>query len=156
METTKNEITPYAKDFFYKLGNYLDTKIYYYGSVQRNDYFQNSSDIDVDIFTDNEASTISKIQHFLNIKKYKIKKFVYKLHLSNKIVYGRKVSYADIENNFFAEISIYSINEKEAVLNEHKLKTTLPFYIEGLLVILKYFYYKFNLYLQYIFLFEPF
>jgi hypothetical protein len=145
METTKNEMTPYAKDFFYKLGNYLDTKIYYYGSIQRNDYFQNSSDIDVDIFTDNEASTISKIQHFLNIKKYKIKKFVYKLNLSNKIVYGRKVSYHDIENNFSAEIYIYSINDKESVLKEHKLKTTLPFYIEVLLIILKYFYYKLGL-----------
>lgn len=142
METTKNEMSLYAKQFFHKLANYLDTKIYYYGSVQRNDYFPNSSDIDIDIFTDNEASTVSKIQHFLNIKKHKIKKFVYKLHLTDKIVYGRKIRYDDEENNFFTEISIYSINEKESVLKEHKYKTNLPFYIEWLLIILKYFYYN--------------
>ena len=39
METTKNKMPPYAKQFFYNLSNYLDTQIYYYGSIQRNDYF---------------------------------------------------------------------------------------------------------------------
>ena len=80
METTRNELPPYAKEFFYKLSNYLDTKIYFYGSVQRPDYFPASSDIDVDIFTDNESSTISKLQYFLGVEKFKFKKFLYKLH----------------------------------------------------------------------------
>ena len=30
METTKNEMNAYSKNFFFKLGNYLDTQIYYY------------------------------------------------------------------------------------------------------------------------------
>ena len=30
METTKNEIPQYAKEYFFKLGNYLDTPIYFY------------------------------------------------------------------------------------------------------------------------------
>ena len=66
METTKNELSPYSKTFFKKLSNYLDTKIYYFGSIQRNDYFPKSSDIDIDIFTDNEKSTILKLQNYLN------------------------------------------------------------------------------------------
>ena len=40
---------PYAKKYFLKLGIYLDTPIYYFGSIQRDDYFPNSSDIDADI-----------------------------------------------------------------------------------------------------------
>ena len=142
MEKTKNEMPPYAKHFFFKLGNYLDTKIYYYGSIQRSDYFPESSDIDVDIFTDNESSIISKLKNFLGVKSYKFKKFVYKLHKSNKIVYGVKVKYQDIEHNFSTEISIYPDKNKEDVLEEHNSKTDLPFYILYMLIVLKFFYYN--------------
>jgi len=142
METTRNELSPYAKNFFYKLSTYLDTKIYFYGSVQRCDYFPLSSDIDVDIFTDNESSTITKLQIFLGVEKYKFEKFLYKLHKTNKIVYGKKIKYEDKENNFSTEISIYSENEKTNVLEEHNSKTNLPFYISFMLMFLKYFYYN--------------
>lgn len=142
METTKNEMNAYSKNFFYKLGNYLDTKIYYYGSIQRNDYFPGKSDIDVDLFTNNVSSIIIKIQNLLGIEKYKFQKFVYKLHKTKKLVYGHKVSYKDPDNNFFTEISIYDEKDKEAVLIEHNSKAVLPFYVSWFLIILKMFYYN--------------
>lgn len=142
METTKNQMSPYAKNFFHKLKNYLDTNIYYFGSIQRNDYFQNYSDIDVDIFTDNEHSIISKLQNFLGVNRYEFKKFVYKLHIANKVVYGYKIAYKEPINNFFIEISIYNENDKKYVLNEHNSKVILPFYISFFLIILKTFYYQ--------------
>ena len=76
METTKNNISPYAVYFFNHLSNYLDTKLYFFGSVQRADYFPNSSDIDVDIFSENVSSTLSKMQHFLHVRIYKFKKLI--------------------------------------------------------------------------------
>ena len=142
METTKNEMSQYAKEFFLKLGNYLDTQIYYFGSIQRDDYFPKSSDIDVDLFTDNESSIMIKLQNFLGVKKDKLKKFVYKLHKTQKIVYGHKVKYEDPENNFFTEISIYNKKNKDDVLLEHNSKAILPIYVTVLLIILKFFYYK--------------
>jgi hypothetical protein len=33
METTKNKLTSEQMKFFKKLSNYLDTKLYYYGSI---------------------------------------------------------------------------------------------------------------------------
>ena len=142
METTKNEMTAYSKNFFNKLGNYLGIKIYYYGSIQRNDYFPGKSDIDVDLFTDNVSSVIIKLQNFLGVEKYKFKKFVYKLHKTKKLVYGHKVKYEDPDNNFFTEIAIYDEKDKEAVLIEHNSKAILPFYVSWLLIILKTFYYS--------------
>ena len=142
METTKNEMTTYAKNFFHRLRNYLDTKIYFYGSIQRNDYFPKSSDIDVDIFSNNISSTISKLQNLLGIKKCDFKNFVYKLHKTNKLAYGKKVQYEVPEENFSTEISIYEQKFKEDILNEHNSKTNLPFYVTILLVILKTFYYN--------------
>jgi len=142
METTKNEMPEYAKNFFHRLSNYLDTKIYYYGSVQRGDYFPNSSDIDVDIFTDNDSSTISKLKNFLDVEKIQFNKFIYKLHKSDKLVHGYKVQYNDSLNNFSTEISIYNEKYKENVLIEHNAKTNIPFYATYFLILLKVLYYN--------------
>jgi len=142
METTKNEMPSYAKVFFYKLSKYLDNKFYFYGSIQRNDYFPNSSDIDADLFTDNEQSTILKLQNFLGVKKYQFRRFVYKLHKTNKLVRGHKIKYKDEGNNFITEISIYNEKNKDDVLIEHNSKSSFPFYISFFLIILKTFYYK--------------
>lgn len=142
METTKNEMPPYARAFFNKLSNYLDNKFYFFGSIQRSDYFPKSSDIDTDLFTDNESSTILKLQNFLGVKKYEFRRFVYKLHKTNKLVRGHKVKYLDPDNHFTAEISIYNEKDKEDVLIEHNSKMVLPFYISFLLIILKTLYYN--------------
>ena len=45
MDYLQHDIPDYKKQFFNRLSEYLDTKIYYYGSVQRYDNF-NESDID--------------------------------------------------------------------------------------------------------------
>jgi hypothetical protein len=142
METTKNVMPPYATKFFNKLSQYLDNKFYFFGSVQRSDYFPKSSDIDSDLFTDNESSTILKIQNFLGLNKYEFRRFVYRLHKTNRLVSGHKVKYSEPENNFTAEISIYNEKDKEAVLIEHNSKSFLPFYISFFLIILKFLYYN--------------
>ena len=151
METTKNTLSYYASNFFTKLSNYLDTPMYYFGSIQRNDYFPKSSDIDVDIFTDNENSTMIQMQYFLGIEKYKFKKFVYRLEKSKRMVHGFKVSYKEKENSLFAEFSIYNKKFKEDVLEEHRRKIILPFYISVFLVLLKYLYYDFGILSKFIY-----
>jgi hypothetical protein len=141
METTKNTLSPYASAFFTRLSNYLETPMYFFGSIQRNDYFPKYSDIDVDIFTDNENSTMIKMQHFLHIEKYKFKKFVYRIDKHNKMVDGYKVSYKEKNNHLNAEFSIYNEKYKEMILEEHRRKFVLPYYVSFFLVFIKYFYY---------------
>jgi len=141
METTKNTLSPFASVFFTKLSNYLDTPMYYFGSVQRRDYFPKSSDIDVDIFTDNENRTLIQMQNFLGLEKHKFQKFVYRLEKSKRMVYGYKVSYKEKEHSLFAEFSIYNEIFKKDILEEHRRKIILPFYVSVFLVLLKSFYY---------------
>jgi hypothetical protein len=145
MENTKNKMPEFAENFFKKLGNYLDTKIYFFGSIQRADYFPGSSDIDADIFTDNENSTLLKMQNFLGVKRHEFKKFVYRLHKTKKMVHGYKIQYHDKIHNFSTEISIYNEKVKDFVLQEHLSKIDLPFYISILLIILKTLYYQFGI-----------
>ena len=142
METTENKLTPYQSIFFNKLRNYLDTKLYFYGSIQRNDYFPGFSDIDVDIFTTNENSIISKLISFLNVKRYQFKKIIWKLNNTDYIVNGYKIMYIDPNGELTVEFSIYNEKYKNAILNEHLSKKDLPIHITVLLVILKFLYYK--------------
>jgi hypothetical protein len=145
METTKQKLSTNHSIFFTKLSEYLDTKIYYFGSIQRYDYFPKYSDIDVDIFTENETSTISKMQHFLHKEKYQFKKFIYRLGKSKKLVEGYKISYKKKEQNLNVEFSIYNEKFKEDVLEEHKRKMDLPFYVSFFLILLKFIYYNFGI-----------
>jgi hypothetical protein len=145
METTKNKLPDDISSFFKDLSKYLDTKLLFYGSVQRSDYFPGSSDIDVDIFTDNVASTISKMQHFLHVKKSSFKKIVWRLSHNGNMVYGYKIMYKNEDLRFSSEFSIYDNKYKKGVLEQHLKKTILPFYATILLFIIKKMYYDFHI-----------
>lgn len=142
MNSTKNEMPLYAVNFFSRIEKYLDTKIYYFGSVQRDDYFFGASDIDTCIFTTNESSTIWKLQNLFNKSKYEFKKFINYLPTSKKIVNGYILNYKDTSNNFSTDIIIYNEKYKEDVLKDNKYKIDVPFYITFLLLIVKTMHYK--------------
>ncbi len=148
METTKNNLSPYEKTFFNKMNNYIDLPIYFFGSIQRDDYIPNSSDIDIMIFTDNIKSTVTKIQCFLNNTSgnvVELKKFIIKSNNTNELVNGFKILYEEPENNFSTEFSIYEEKNKEYILNVKRKQIFLPFYASWLLIILKFFYYTLNI-----------
>ena len=142
METTKNDFSPYEKTFFNKMSNYIGEPIYFFGSIQRVDYFPGLSDIDIDIFTFDEKTTIIKLQKFLNMESSDFKKFVYKMDKTNQIITGYKTKYIDIENSLTVEISVFNEKYKESILTEHKSKFNLPFYITWFLIFLKVLHYN--------------
>lgn len=142
METTYNELPAKAKRFLNQLSNYLGVTLLYYGSVQRTDFFEGHSDIDIDIFTENEESTLNKMQHFMKHPAYKFKKVAWRLNDSKQMVYGHKTMYVDPQKEFKIEFSIYNERYKPNVLAEHIKKTVLPWYCTFLLLILKTLYYK--------------
>lgn len=139
METTKNDLPPNIKKFFYNLSDFLDTKMLYYGSVQRSDYVPGKSDIDVDIFTDNEDSIMSKMQHFLGSPKSDFKPIVWVI--DGKAAHGYKLMYKNPQEQIVAEFSIYNDKFKDIIIKEHTSKFILPFYITIILYIIKFFFY---------------
>jgi len=144
METTKNDLPKNVKRFFYELSEYLDTKLFYYGSIQRSDYVAGKSDIDIDIFTDNEYSMMNKMQHFLDVQKNDFKKVVW--IIKGTTTYGYKIKYVNEKEQIHAEFAIYNDKFKNIILKEHNRKYELPIYITWLLYILKFFYYRIQLF----------
>ena len=147
METIhkNNRLSEHASDFFNRLRNYLDTTLYFYGSILRTDYLPGQSDIDVDIFTDNEARTISQMSAFLHIPKQKFKKIILRSYITNRLIYGHKVMYDDPENSLKAELSIYNEKNKREIIALHLSKSKLPLYASFLLRILKILFYRLQL-----------
>ncbi len=145
METTKNDLSHYEKIFFDKMSNYIGEPIYFFGSIQRSDYFPGLSDIDIDIFTFDEKTTLIKLQKFLDMDKNDFKKFVYKIDKNNnknEVVIGYKTKYIDTKNSLTIEISVFNEKYKETVLKEHRSKFNLPFYITWFLIFLKVLHYN--------------
>lgn len=145
METTKNPLTSYQSAFFRRLSNYLDTKLYFFGSIQRDDYFPDASDIDVDIFTDNESSIITKMMNFLNVARDEFKQFVWKLNVNNEVVKGYKIMYKEPEHQLTVEFSIYNQKYKNTVLFEHTQKSTIPYHATCMLIFVKWLFYRLNI-----------
>jgi predicted nucleotidyltransferase len=145
METTKNAMPEYNNIFFEKLKIYLDSKIYFFGSVQRDDYFPNGSDIDISIFTDNVNSILTKLSNFLNITRQDFKKIFWRLNYDDTLVTGYKYMHKEPDKNFVVEISIYNEKYKHGILMEQNGKRDLPYYATFLLIIIKYLYYTLNI-----------
>jgi hypothetical protein len=140
MENTKNKLTYNEKIFFDNLKVYIDKPIYFYGSIQRSDYLPGKSDVDIDIFTENETTTIYALCNYLNLNKSDFRKSVYKI--KNKIINGYKTKYIDEKNEINTELAIYNIKNKEIILKEHSRNLVLPFYLSFVLTILKILYYN--------------
>ena len=143
MEYTKNDLPKDTKLFFKQMGDYLDCKILFYGSVQRSDFIPGHSDIDVVIFTDNENTTITKLQHFLHVKKTDFKKTQWKFN--NKNGYGYKIKYKNKNKLIDVEISIYNEKFTEIMTKKYISQFDLPIYVSILLYLFKIFYYRIKL-----------
>jgi len=140
MEQINKKLTDKQKQFFNNLSIHIDKPIYFYGSIYRSDYFPGKSDIDIDIFTDNEESTIQMLCSFLNISRNKFKKSFYKI--GSTVVHGFKGKYKDEYNNIELEISVYNNKYKQIVLDDHNKCTSLPLYVSIILIIVKFLYYN--------------
>jgi predicted nucleotidyltransferase len=145
METTKNVLPENVKKFFNNLTDVLDTKLLFFGSVQRADYFPGKSDIDVAVFSDNVKSTIYKLQYYLHLNKEEFRRFIWRLNDHKRtLVNGYKVMYKSADGNFASEFSVYNQKYKHLILEEHIKKTDLPFYVTCILILVKILFYKMN------------
>lgn len=136
-----DKLTNNQKKFFEELKQYIGKPLHFYGSIHRMDYFPGKSDIDIDIFTENEDSTITSLSSFLKIPKYKFRKTVYKVD-DMHIVYGHKAKYEDKTKDINIELSVYNTSDQNTIVKEHDRCKILPIHLAILLYIIKFFFYK--------------
>lgn len=144
MEDIKDRLGEYKYNYFTNLQNYLETELYFYGSIKRFDYISNSSDIDIIVITDNVKSMLSKIQTYLNVSKDKTQKIFQQYSVYDKeVVTGYKIKYN--ENNIEFDLLVYDDKYRKVVLQNIYDINNLPLYMITILYILKILYYKLHL-----------
>lgn len=143
MERSYNKLTEEQEDFFRNLSTFIGEKIYFYGSIQRIDYIQGKSDIDIDIFTNDTSNLIQKICTFIDSEKHQFKKTI--LNINGKVIYGFKTFYTNQIDNIKAEISVFNQSYKDVVLKDRLEVIYLPLYKVIFLYIVKILYYHFSI-----------
>ncbi len=146
MEDIKDRLGEYKYKFFKNLQKYLDTELYFYGSIKRIDYFSNSSDVDIVVITDNVKSMLSKVQNYLNISKDKTKKIFQQHRVNDKgVIVGYKIKYKNAENGIEFDLLVYDEKNRKDVLQHIYDINNFPLYIIIPVYILKILYYKLHL-----------
>jgi predicted nucleotidyltransferase len=143
MEDIKDRLGEYKYNFFTNLQNYLETELYFYGSIKRVDYISNASDVDILVITDNVKSMLSKIRTYLNINKDKTKKIFQQHSVYDKgMIIGYKIKYEIDENGIEFDLLVYDEKNRKAVLQNVYDINNFPLYIIIPVYILKILYYK--------------
>ena len=137
LENIKYKLRDHDYYFLKSIQDYIDSELYFYGSVARFDYFPGKSDIDIVIITDNVESIVKKLQNYLKVEKYAIEKTVNYMHDDKKMSYAYKINYEDLENNLSLELFVYDEKYRAYILNDINKKNNIPFYIVLILYILK-------------------
>ena len=138
METTRQPLPPATQRFLDGLSDYIGEPLYFFGSVQRFDYIPGKSDVDIEVFADDEQTMMRKMSIYLHVDPDAFEKVVWKL--DGRFVYGYKLQYT--HKDIVAEFSLFNSRFKEAVQKEHYSKTDLPLWIIALLYVLKLAYYN--------------
>jgi predicted nucleotidyltransferase len=139
MEPTYNELPEKLKHYLMNLSNYVDSRIYFFGSIQRLDYLPGISDIDCVLFVENEKSATHKLAHFLQIDPIKIKKVFFFKH---KYATGYKVKF--IYEYIKIELIVYNEIYKDVILDFQYIEMS-PI-IACMLYILKVCFYKLEMF----------
>ena len=146
MEDIKERLGEYKYNFFKNLQNYLETELMFFGSVKRLDYFNNSSDYDIVVITDNVSNTLMRVKNYLHIDKNDVKKVYQNFReISPNLVIGHKIKYDDDKNNLSFDILIYDEKYRDIILKEMDDSNNMPFYMITILYILKCIYYNLGL-----------
>ena len=141
METTRNPLTPEQSSFFRSLRNFLDTPIYFFGSIQRLDYIPGYSDIDVLVFTDNFSEMKYKLTSFLQKQAGDYKRIV--KHIGDQVFVGYKIFYKNLEKSIIAEVTVFASKDKDLYLKiQREVKDSVPLGIMLVMYIVKLLFYR--------------
>ncbi len=140
-----SKLTKEQYGYLVELEQFINAKIYFYGSIEREDYFIGKSDLDIDIITPNIHSTLFKLRQFIGIPNHEV------LHVKWKTYNPQEYNFECLKikhNNGIVnlEISIYDekYRNKLKIVRDFKRNMLSPFLVYSLIMI-KFFYYHLNL-----------
>jgi hypothetical protein len=136
LEKIKDKLTSNEYIYFSQLQTYLDLTLFFIGSIARSDYFQNNSDIDIEVFSDNIASSKFKIDNLFSYYNVQINKFIV-FKIKDMSVSGCKYSVYDKQYNIHFDLTLYKKKCQNMILYYRNMEINIPFFFKFILIILK-------------------
>ncbi len=150
METPKHSLTNQQSKLLSKIRTVLPEKLYFYGSILRDDFLPGISDVDILYFSkENLKKTVDELYRFLlqDTNKTRLQKlhFLYHSTETKKVISGYKIKYTSIDSGVVIEISFYEFPYKEMIIKEQLRKADIPFYVVYSMLILKVLAYRYRI-----------
>jgi len=139
LEQVKDKLNEVQYNFFLELEKQLDLPLYFIGSISRNDYLKDKSDLDVEIFTDNIFSTKLKLDHLFNIGNFNTKYIVFEIN--DTPFSGYKYFFKNKQKDIKFDLSVYKKESQQILLDNRNLELNITFINGIILYIIKVFYY---------------
>ena len=117
--------------FFSSLERTLHLPLYFYGSIQRVDYFPSHSDIDVAVLSDNVAHTVSLLHPYGTVTE-----MAQQYGTNPRVIRGHKVT---VPQSF--DILVFSKQDSHYVLSNLHDSNTMPLSVVCGLLLLKHIHY---------------
>jgi len=129
--------------YFLELQEKIDLPLYFMGSITRSDYIKGKSDLDIEVFTDNIASTKEKLNYLFNYYETQEENMViiFKIKDVPFSAYKYKVNQSGIQ----FDLTLYKKESKKTILHYRNLEINVPFIISAFLIIIKFFHYRLNI-----------
>ena len=132
----KHKLTPEQYIFFSNINNILNCRMQFFGSICRRDFTLGSSDIDVQIFSENSQSDLLLLSHFLQEKNVSFSSNFFRsdtdpLHTVSGFKYTIKMP-------FKSDILVVDIKNERIITMRNNRALNMPFIYLLILKILKF------------------
>jgi len=141
----KDKLSKEQYSYFLELQEKIELPLFFFGSITRNDYNADRSDIDIEVFSDNIKSTKVKIECLFNYysKKDENKLIVFKI--DNVPFSGYKYSHSTIGKDNHFDLTLYKKVCQPELLYNRNIETNLNFTATIFFYILKFLHYDLNI-----------
>jgi len=145
IKSIKSKLTKEQYQYLVNLESFINSKLSFYGSIERDDFFMGSSDLDIDIITPNMHNILFKLRQYIGIPNNEV------LHVKWTTNNPRPYTFECLKikhNNGIVnlEISIYDEKyRKNLEIVRNFKRTMLSPIMVFFLITIKILYYKLNL-----------
>ena len=129
--------------YFLELQEKIDLPLYFMGSITRSDYIKGKSDLDIEVFTDNIASTKEKLNYLFNYYETQEENIAIIVKIKDVPFSGYK--YKVNQDGIQFDLTLYKKVSQKTILYYRTREINVPFTISAFLIIIKFFHYHLNI-----------
>jgi hypothetical protein len=129
--------------YFLELQEKIELPLFFMGSITRSDYIKGKSDLDIEVFTDNIASTKEKLNYLFNYYETQKENIIIIFKIKDVPFSGYKYTVNNSGIQF--DLTLYKKESEKTILYYRTREINVPLTISAFLIIIKFLHYSLNI-----------